>query len=459
MKSYELKPTPENLINTFWEDTISRNNDIFRFIDILNTIEDCCSIALDGNWGCGKTFFVKQTKMIMDAHNKCVTSVDETVRQEIIQKHSEYRPLEELKMQPQICVYYDAWENDNDEDPILSLVYCVMQSMDVDYSLKESPNCLQVGLSILELISGKNFGKIIEKLRGEDPLSMLKKEKDLHREISKFLDSIMCERGNRLVIFVDELDRCKPEYAVKLLERVKHYFENDHISFVFSTNMKQLQHTIRRYYGDKFDAYKYLDRFFDFCIPMPKADYSKFYTSMNFNDSYYTYDIVCDAVIKAYHFELREVAKFLRWAKTAAYKPTHSDEYNVTFLGNRGFEFCLLYLIPVMLGMRIFDADVYEEFVHGRNDKPLLEVFEVLGEDFFYELLNNDETYGIPRENQKQVSLEAKIKELYNSIFVKQYMRDEYYTRIGRYAFTKDTKEFLFQVVGLRSKYTDLGVD
>ncbi len=68
MKSYELKPTPENLLNTFLEDIISRNTDIFRFIDILNSIEDCCSIALDGNWGCGKTFFVKQTqngKMIM----------------------------------------------------------------------------------------------------------------------------------------------------------------------------------------------------------------------------------------------------------------------------------------------------------------------------------------------------------------------------------------------------------
>lgn len=459
MKSYELKPTPENLLNTFWEDTISRNNDIFRFIDILNSVEDCCSIALDGNWGCGKTFFIKQTKMIMDAHNKCVTNGDESIQRKIIQKHSEYRSLEKLKMQPQICVYYDAWENDNDDDPILSLVYCIMQSIDMDYSLKENPNCLQVGVSILEFISGKNFGQIIEKLQGEDPLSVLKKEKDIHREISKFLDGVMCERGNRLVIFIDELDRCKPEYAVKLLERVKHYFDNDHISFVFSTNIKQLQHTIRRYYGDKFDAYKYLNRFFDLCIPMPKADYQKFYISMNFSDSYYTYDIVCDAVINAYHFELREVAKFLRWAKAAAYKPTHSNEYDLMFVRNSGIKFCLSYLIPVIIGIRVYDADIYEEFVHGRNDKPLLEVFGGVGDDLFYELLNNDETYGTPSENRKQVSLEAKIKELYNVIFVKQYTGAEYYTCIGKCQFTKDTKEVLFQVAGLRSKYTYLEVD
>ncbi len=183
-----------------------------------------------------------------------------------------------------------------------------MQSIDMNYSLKETPDCLQLGASILELFSGRNFGKIIERLRSEDSLAMLKKEKDIHREICEFLDSVMHERGNRLVIFIDELDRCKPEYAVKLLERVKHYFENASITFVFSTNMKELQHTIRRYYGDDFNACKYLDRFFDLCIAMPKANYQKFYTSINFNNSHYTYDIVCDAVIRAYHFELREVA-------------------------------------------------------------------------------------------------------------------------------------------------------
>lgn len=459
MKSYELKPTPENLLATFWEDTISRNTDIFRFIDILNSVEECYSIALDGNWGCGKTFFVKQTKMIMDAHNKAVISENESIQQRIIQKHSEYRSLEKLKIQSQICVYYDAWENDNDNDPILSLVYCIMQSVDVEYSLKESPNCLQMGASILELISGRNFAHIIEKLQGEDLLSTLKKEKNIHREISKFLDSVMYERGNRLVIFIDELDRCKPEYAVKLLERVKHYFGNDHISFVFSTNIKQLQHTIQRYYGDKFDAYKYLNRFFDLCIPMPQADYQKFYISMKFDNSYYTYDIVCDAVIKTYHFELREIAKFLRWVRAAAYKPAHSDERNLLFLRNPDIEFGVLYLIPVMIGVKIYNVDIYDEFVLGRDDKPLLEIFGFLGEDLFYGLLNNGETYGASSENSKQVSLEAKIKELYNAIFVKQYTGGEYYTSIGKYTFTKDTKEKLFQVAGLRSNYTDLEND
>lgn len=459
MKSYELKPTPENLLNTFLEDTISRDTDIFRFIDILNSIDDCCSIALDGNWGCGKTFFVKQTKMIMDAHNRCIANEDESVRQRIIQKHSKYRSLEELELQPQICVYYDAWENDNDEDPILSLVFSIMKSVDMDYSLKENPDCFQLGASVLELFTGKNFGQIIEMLRGEDPLAMLKRGKDIHRAICEFLDSIMHERGNRLVIFIDELDRCKPEYAVKLLERVKHYFENDSITFVFSTNMKELQHTIRRYYGDDFNACKYLDRFFDLRITMPKADYQKFYTSLNFNNSHYTYDIVCDAVIRTYHFELREVAKYLRLTKVAAYKITHGDGRSFSFSEGRGIEFCLLYVIPIMIGIKIHDIDVYEDFIRGKNCKPLLEVFDSLNDCYFDDLLNNNETFGTPSEKQTQVSLEEKVKELYNVIFVKQYTITEYRTSVGQYMFSKDTKETLFKVAGLLSKYTDLEND
>ena len=458
MKFYELKPTPDNLLNTFLEDTISRDADIFCFIDILNSVEDCCSIALDGNWGCGKTFFVKQIKMIMDAHNKQIVDRDESEQQKIIQKHSKYRLIDEFELQPQISVYYDAWENDNDEEPMLSLVYSIMQSVNADYSFKESPNCLKLGASILELFSGKNFGQVIEKLQSDDPLAVLKKEKDIHKAICEFLDSVMYERGNRLVIFIDELDRCKPEYAVKLLERVKHYFENDCITFVFSINVKELQHTIRRYYGDDFNACKYLDRFFDLCIAMPKADYQKFYASMNFN-THYIYDSVCDAVIRTYHFELREVAKYLRLTRIAAYKPTHGDEYNFCFPEGHGMEFGLMYVVPIMIGLKIHNIDVYEDFVNGKNYKPLLEVFENIEYGFFDELLNKNETFEAPSEAQTQVSLEDKIEELYNAIFCKKYTWTEYCTVVGKCMFNNDTKEMLIRVAGLLSKYTDIADD
>ena len=78
---------------------------------------------------------------------------------------------------------------------------------------------------------------------------------------------------------------------------------------------------------------------------------------------------------------------------------------------------------------------------------------------FFNELLNKNETFEAPSEEQTQVSLESKIKELYNVIFIKQYTRTEYRTSVGQYMFNKDTKEILLKVVGLFSKYTDLADD
>ena len=79
----ELKPTYENLINTLLKDTIGRDMDVFALAELLDTVENACSIAIDGSWGSGKTFFVKQAKMIMDAHNDFVTSINDEDKEKI----------------------------------------------------------------------------------------------------------------------------------------------------------------------------------------------------------------------------------------------------------------------------------------------------------------------------------------------------------------------------------------
>ena len=55
MKSYELKPTQENLLSTLLKDTIGRNLDVYSFAEILDKISESCSIAIDGSWGTGET--------------------------------------------------------------------------------------------------------------------------------------------------------------------------------------------------------------------------------------------------------------------------------------------------------------------------------------------------------------------------------------------------------------------
>lgn len=75
-----------------------------------------------------------------------------------------------------------------------------------------------------------------------------------------------------LYIFVDELDRCRPDYAIKLLEGIKHLFAVKGVVFVVSTNMDQLSKSVQAVYGGDFDGYSYLKRFFDFEFTLPSPD-------------------------------------------------------------------------------------------------------------------------------------------------------------------------------------------
>ncbi|MBD5117000.1 MAG: hypothetical protein HDT48_05785 [Ruminococcaceae bacterium] len=97
MTTYELQPTQKNILNTFLNDSISRNSDVLYFIDLLSSLDNSCSISLDGAWGSGKTFFVKQVKMIIDACNHFV-SFDSDIRTQIINRVSTYKIIQILKI-------------------------------------------------------------------------------------------------------------------------------------------------------------------------------------------------------------------------------------------------------------------------------------------------------------------------------------------------------------------------
>ena len=143
-------------------------------------------------------------------------------------------------------------------------------------------------------LTGKNVTSLIDLAHADDPFEMLKNQKDIYLLISKFLESILFEQGTRLVVFVDELDRCKPSYAVQLLERVKHYFSVDSVTFVFSVNLNELQHTIKHHYGNDIDACRYLDRFFDLRISLPPANMTKYYRKIGLSNGSHVYEAVCN---------------------------------------------------------------------------------------------------------------------------------------------------------------------
>jgi hypothetical protein len=82
-----------------------------------------------------------------------------------------------------------------------------------------------------------------------------------------------------MFVFIDELDRCRPTYAIKLLEDVKHLFQIDGIVFVVATDSDQLAHSVKAIYGAEFEARKYLRRFFDRVFVFPDASRRAFIES------------------------------------------------------------------------------------------------------------------------------------------------------------------------------------
>jgi hypothetical protein len=74
----------------------------------------------------------------------------------------------------------------------------------------------------------------------------------------------------RLVVIVDELDRCKPDFALSVLERIKHVFGVPGLRFVLVTNFAELQQSVRRAYGEM-GARRYLEKFYDLRVRLPES--------------------------------------------------------------------------------------------------------------------------------------------------------------------------------------------
>ncbi|QEZ48997.1 KAP family P-loop NTPase fold protein [Cupriavidus oxalaticus] len=78
--------------------------------------------------------------------------------------------------------------------------------------------------------------------------------------------------GRPVVVFIDELDRCRPAFAVRLIERIKHFFDVPNLVFVLVMNRDQLEKAIRGVYGTETDATAYLGKFLHLSLRLPKED-------------------------------------------------------------------------------------------------------------------------------------------------------------------------------------------
>lgn len=455
MNNNELVPTKENLIDTVYNDTIDRNKDIVYFYNILQSQKTTSSIAIDGKWGSGKTFFVKQTQLVITALNLSST-MDEETKEQLTARLPFTKDEKENNYNSLVAIYYDAWENDNDTDPILSILYEITKQLSIDFSLTDKKIFKAAG-SIIDAISGRNTTKILDALSADDPYTKFKNQKEIEENIKTFLSNLLEERANRLIIFIDELDRCKPDFAIHLLEQIKHYIYDERITFVFSINLEQLQHTVKHYYGYGFDSCRYLDKFFDLRITLPPANMEKFYNQLGLNTSYWI-DIISKRIINMLNLQLREITRFHSQVTAAVYKPTHNDNPESYLFSsvNKSQKIILLCIVPLLIGLNLTDSSLYTNFVNGKNVTPLKELFKNDdAKSLLHDMLNPNEVLD-SQEGKTLISCDQLIERFYDAIFVTRYTRINYQTRMGDYVFDKYSKNFALEAANMMTPFAKL---
>ena len=432
----ELKPIPENIYQTFIDNSIGRNKQVISFAAALCASTDNTSIAIDDSWGSGKTFFVKQVQMVLEALSG-FRSGDYTDEQlNAVQSKIPDFAENGMEFSSLLPVYYDAWAYDNESDPVLSLILEIINATGQKYKKNYSDTfkaVAKLGASVLECFTKvdlSNLPEVINKLNGEDPFSELRTQREIQKEMNSFLAEVCEEQGNKLVIFVDELDRCKPTFAIKLLERVKHYFTNEKVIFVFSVNGDELQHTIKRFYGEQYGATRYLDRFFDITVsllPVNNRSFERYIGGISGSTLFYE---VCKYVLERYGLTMREQIRFYR---SLNHVSQYSDKQNYAL------QYSLILLLPLAIGLRINDRNQFSEYIAGRLPAPFLEMMDK------NEYFRAESIMGI-KDNAPRNEMKAAAERIYDALFAHNYSR-EYHVEIGNLHFDEDTRKNFFAVL------------
>jgi hypothetical protein len=231
---------------------------------------------------------------------------------------------EQLKAGGHPTVYFNAWESDYAEDPLVAFVSEIDRGLTPYFGATQKGHLKKVlgtakklfrpslpfllsvaakrltGLTVEELQAQRN-DEASESSEGDDDSNATKKtaEDAVSTVVSKAAENALKEHKSRqraiaefksnlgklidaldkdqklklpLFMFIDELDRCRPTYAIELLETIKHLFGVNGVYFVVATDSVQLSHSIKAVYGAEFAAERYLKRFFDQEYTLPQPD-------------------------------------------------------------------------------------------------------------------------------------------------------------------------------------------
>lgn len=261
-----------------------------KYAEFLKTLLEHCDeyrredsdgayvIAIDSPWGTGKTRFAKMLRNYLE-NRTSKTPVD--------------APIDPTK--GFLTVYYNAWDTDFSNDALEPLIYSLINSPELESELfekqadEEIKNFIDsakkvlkvIGLSAAHHLLGDPAAKVLsdcndEKEQSKEGVCDFEKRRAAIADFKETLSRVIVKTSNnKLVIIIDELDRCRPNYAIQTLEIAKHLFDVKGLVFIFALDIKQLSCSVKTIYGLEMDAPGYLCRFFDYISQLPLPEMRK----------------------------------------------------------------------------------------------------------------------------------------------------------------------------------------
>lgn len=376
IKQYNIEPTEENALQSLVRNTYGRNDSVKSFLELIDKAEAFPVFALNAEWGEGKTFFVLQAKMILEYLNPNCKQDEETENQ--LQKllNLPNTAMEKPELTRKIFpIYYNAWLYDDHKDPLLSFIYFLSITFHKKYNRLDTGGFEKLSKAVELITSWKlGFSCNLEALKA----SLLGNDADkniAHLEDAKALvEEAFCElleENDSLLVFVDEIDRCNPKYAIEFLETIKHFFSCAKVQFVFSTNIKQLSETIRNVYGAGFDGTRYLNKFFNFTTELSPVDTRKIGQKNGLGPSRYFSNSFAASLISSMRFTIRETNIYLGQVPLILAKCQMAIS-NCWDYKEEGFAYTCY---PVVLfALSLMDRKKYTDFLNGLGEETLLEL-------------------------------------------------------------------------------------
>lgn len=387
-------------------------------------------LNINASWGTGKTYFLNRWKADLEKHYP--------------------------------VVYIDAWKQDYSDDPLLTVVSSIIDQLKAQaggeaeqFVVKKAEKAARLfkavapaltkgvvakltGIKIDEIAEGLDdsdsdskigdlgfgaaSGKLVQTLI-DDHNAKLQGVEAFKESLQDWIGAVVGKGGRErpAFIFIDELDRCRPSYAVEMLEVIKHFFQMEGVVFVVATDTEQLQHAVKAIYGQGFNSGVYLSRFFRRRFTLSEPNYTDFiktqFTSNNVNineltrNAWPVIDIECASFISViselcqlFELSLRDTEQLIDRV-VSILRGSENKKVNILLLASllilhdKHHEFYKSMMSksqsnPRKSGSSVIDEDIVREklgqqFVSSRKVKVAIHQSYKEVEMPFYEILDN----------------------------------------------------------------------